>query len=153
VLVYWGGAALVLLAAALVLWPRGVNDRFRERLQLARQRLTPVVLAASAWGAAGSKYRRSCSGTTWSTWALPDRLDQGAPARRIRAALPPLREAGAAAHRRRQPAGRHHAGHAHAEGQGRYQLENRSGAPVTELFLYQQPGPTLTPRFSQPGAC
>src|SRR5207237_10342217 len=32
-LVYWGGAALVLLALALVLWPRGVSDAWLERLQ------------------------------------------------------------------------------------------------------------------------
>ncbi|HEX8883086.1 MAG TPA: ABC transporter permease, partial [Noviherbaspirillum sp.] len=50
-LVYWGGAALVLLAAALVLWPRGVADTFRNRLQLARQRLSPGVLGAFGLGA------------------------------------------------------------------------------------------------------
>jgi ABC-2 type transport system permease protein len=34
--------------------------------------------------------------------------------------------------------------------QGHYQLENRSGAPMSNLILYQQPGMDLAARLSQP---
>src|SRR5206468_12061298 len=33
---------------------------------------------------------------------------------------------------------------------GAYRLENRTGQPLRDLILTQQPGPTLQPRFAQP---
>ncbi|WP_338845709.1 M1 family aminopeptidase [Massilia sp. W12] len=47
---YWGGLALILLCIALALWPRGVNDEWRSRLQLARMELSPRVLGAAGLG-------------------------------------------------------------------------------------------------------
>jgi ABC-2 type transport system permease protein len=47
---YWGGAALMLAVASLLFWPRGTNDGWRQRLQLARHALTMPVLTAIAVG-------------------------------------------------------------------------------------------------------
>lgn len=150
-LVYWGGAALVLLAAALVLWPRGVADNFRDRLQLARQRLSPGVLGAFGLGAllfTGSGlllwYNLEVVGAYQSAWTK-DRL-------RAEYELRYRRYAKVAQPRISDvdlqvdilPATRT------LKVKGAYQLENRSGAPIRELFLSQRPGPTLRPRFSQP---
>ncbi|ALK95724.1 membrane protein [Massilia sp. WF1] len=149
-LVYWGGAALVLLTAALVLWPRGVADRFRDRLQLARQRLTPGVLGAFGLGAllfAGSGlllwYNLEHLGAYQSAWTR-DRLHAEYELRYRRyAKLPQPRITNVDLRVDIMPASRT------LKVKGAYQLENRSGAPIAELFLTQQPGPALRPRFSQ----
>ncbi|WP_296000500.1 M1 family aminopeptidase [Rugamonas sp.] len=47
---YWGGAALLLVMAALLFWVRGTNDSWRQRVQLARHALTAPVLAMLAVG-------------------------------------------------------------------------------------------------------
>ncbi|TFW16199.1 hypothetical protein E4L96_16885 [Massilia arenosa] len=47
-LLYWAGAAALLLVVSLVLWPRGLNEGFRARLQEARHSLTPGVMASFA---------------------------------------------------------------------------------------------------------
>jgi ABC-type transport system involved in multi-copper enzyme maturation permease subunit len=150
-LVYWGGAALVLLAAALVLWPRGVADRFHDRLQLARQRLSPGVLGAFGLGAllfAGSGlllwYNLEHVGAWQSAWTK-DRLRAEYELRYRRyakIAQPRITDVNLQVDI--LPATRT------LKVKGAYQLENRSGAPVTELFVSQLPGPTLRSRFSQP---
>ncbi|MFC5551174.1 ABC transporter permease/M1 family aminopeptidase [Massilia aerilata] len=150
-LVYWGGAALVLLAAAVVLWPRGVSDSFRERLQLARQRLSPGVLGAFGLGALlflGSGallwYNLEHVGAYQSAWTK-DRLRAEYELRYRRyAKVAQPRIASVDLQVDILPASRT------LKIKGAYQLENRSGAPVADLFLSQRPGPTLRPRFSQP---
>ncbi|WBS03819.1 M1 family aminopeptidase [Pseudoduganella sp. SL102] len=49
---YWSGAALMLAVATRVFWPRGANDEWRTRLQLARRALTMPVLAGFGIGLA-----------------------------------------------------------------------------------------------------
>jgi ABC-2 type transport system permease protein len=49
---YWGGAALMLLVASLVFWPRGCNAELGSRIQLARRNLSLPVLAAFGSGLA-----------------------------------------------------------------------------------------------------
>jgi ABC-type transport system involved in multi-copper enzyme maturation permease subunit len=150
-LVYWGGAALVLLAAALVLWPRGVADSLKDRLQLARQRLSPGVLGAFGLGAllfAGSGlllwYNLEYVGAYQSPWTK-DRLRAEYELRYHRyAKIAQPRIADVALQVDILPASRT------LKVKGAYQLENRSGAPIGEVFLSQRPGPTLRPRFSQP---
>ncbi|MGO4478953.1 ABC transporter permease/M1 family aminopeptidase [Massilia sp. 2TAF26] len=150
-LVYWGGAALVLLAAALVLWPRGVTDRFHDRLQLARQRLSPGVLGAFGLGALlflGSGallwYNLEHVGAYQSAWTK-DRLRAEYELRYHRyAKLAQPRITDVDLQVDIMPATRT------LKVKGAYQLENRSGAPISELVLTQQPGPVLRPRFSQP---
>jgi hypothetical protein len=150
-LVYWGGAALVLLAAALVLWPRGLADSLHDRLQLARQRLSPGVIGAAGLGAmlflgAGALlwYNLEHVGAWQSAWTK-DRLRAEYELRYHRyARVPQPRIASVDLQVDIMPASRT------LKVKGAYQLENRSGAPVSELFLTQQPGPTLRARFSQP---
>jgi hypothetical protein len=149
-LVYWGGAALVLLAAALVLWPRGMSDSVNDRLRLARQRLSPGVLGAFGLGAllfAGSGallwYNLEHVGAYQSAWTK-DRLRAEYELRYHRyAKLAQPRIASVDLQVDIMPASRT------LKVKGAYQLENRSGVPVAELFLTQQPGPVLRPRFSQ----
>jgi ABC-type transport system involved in multi-copper enzyme maturation permease subunit len=150
-LVYWGGAALVLLALALVLWPRGVSDTFHDRLQQARRRLSPGVLGAFGLGAllfAGSGlllwYNLEHVGAYQSAWTK-DRLRAEYELRYRRyAKLAQPRITDVKLQVDIMPAART------LKVKGAYQLENRSGVPVTELLLSQQPGPQLRPRFSQP---
>jgi len=150
-LVYWGGAALVLLALALVLWPRGMADRFHDRLQLARQRLSPGVLGAFSLGALlflGSGlllwYNLEHVGAYQSAWTK-DRLHAEYELRYRRyakIAQPRITDVNLQVDI--LPASRT------LKVKGAYQLENRSGAPVTTLFVSQHPGPVLRPRFSLP---
>jgi len=56
---YWAAFAVLLAIAALLLYPRGLPDSWRERLQVAAQRWTPpvrgaTVLAALSWIALGA---------------------------------------------------------------------------------------------------
>jgi hypothetical protein len=150
-LVYWGGAALVLLALALVLWPRGAADSLKDRLRLARQRLSPGVLGAFGLGTLlflGSGallwYNLEYVGAYQSAWTK-DRLRAEYELRYRRyAKLAQPRISDVDLQVDIMPATRT------LKIKGAYQLENRSGAPIQELFLSQRPGPTLRPRFSQP---
>ncbi|HEX8615017.1 MAG TPA: M1 family aminopeptidase [Telluria sp.] len=49
---YWGGAALMLMVASLVFWPRGCNAELGSRIQLARRNLSLPVLATFGAGLA-----------------------------------------------------------------------------------------------------
>jgi len=150
-LVYWGGAALVLLALALVLRPRGVADSVKDRLRLARQRLSTGVLGAFGLGTLlflGSGallwYNLEYVGAYQSAWTK-DRLRAEYELRYRRyARLPQPRISDVDLQVDIMPATRT------LKVKGTYQLENRSGAPIQELFLSQRPGPVLRPRFSQP---
>jgi hypothetical protein len=150
-LAYWGGAALLLFVGALVLWPRGVSDSFRERLQLARLRLTPGVLGAFGAGVA------VFAGTGLLLWYNLDHLGAYQTAWRrdsVRAEyeLRYKRFAKLAQPRIADvnlqvdilPDKRT------LKVKGRYQLENRSAQPIRDIILYQQPGPALSTRLSQP---
>jgi hypothetical protein len=152
-LVYWGGAALVLLALALVLWPRGVSDTMRERLQLARRRLTPGVLGAFGLGALlflGTGlllwYNLEHVGAYQSAWTK-DRLRAEYELRYRRyAKLAQPRITDVKLQVDIMPATRT------LKVKGSYQLENRSAVPITEVVLSQQPGPQLHSRFPQAAA-
>jgi len=150
-LLYWCGAALMLLALARVLWPRGVDSGWRERLRLARLNLSRPVLAGFAVGlvlvaggglflahelATGgyltarqaeqlrAEYERRYA--RFATLAQPRIVDVD-----LRLALHPEARALAV--------------------QGTYQLENRSAQPIAELVLYQARGSEFTPRVAAPG--
>lgn len=150
-LAYWGGAALLLLTLALVLWPRGVSDSLSERLRLGRRRLTPGVLAAFGAGVlltglAGGLlwYNLEYLGAYESPWKR-DRLRAEYELRYKRyAALPQPRIAGVDLQADIHPDTRT------LTVRGAYRLENRGAAPIRDIILYQQHGPVLRPRFSQP---
>ncbi len=147
---YWAGAAIMLLVAARVLWPRGVDTGLRERLRLARRNLSPQVLAGFGAGFALFAgmgillcYEMAASDwqTPWQKEATRARYEQ----RYHRyAALPQPRIADVNVEVAIRPEQR-------ALGiKGYYQLENRSGKPLADIILYQQRGATLSAKFSQP---
>ncbi len=51
-LAYWSGMGLLLLGAALLLWPRGSNDNWSTRRLLARRQLSPRILSLLGSGLA-----------------------------------------------------------------------------------------------------
>jgi len=149
-LLYWSGAALMLLALARALWPRGVDDAWRERLRLARRNLTPAVLGCFGLGLAvfagaggflawelsqggyltnyrsellRAEYEKRYHG--FARLAQPRIVDV-----KLDAAIHPEQRA--------------------LQVKGSYVLENRSGALIRDLVLYQQRGAQLALRFGQP---
>lgn len=49
-LAFWGGAAIVMTGVSLLFWPRGTNDNWASRKQMARHSLSPKVLLNFAIG-------------------------------------------------------------------------------------------------------
>lgn len=148
---YWGGAALMLLVASVVLWPRGVNAELRSRLRLARQNLSLPALAAFGagvlvFGATGALlwYELDVAGNYRSTHA----------AEAARAAYETLyRRYAQLAQPQLATVDLRVDLHPRTRTllvQGHYQLENRSGVPISSLILYQQPGMDFASRLSQP---
>jgi ABC-2 type transport system permease protein len=148
---YWGGAALMLLAAALVLWPRGVNGELRSRLQLARRHLSRPVLATFGIGlllfagAGGLLYYNLKADDGFRTAYAKEEL-------RARYELRYKRFAKLAQPRITDvnlqvdiaPTART------MTVKGFYQLENKTGAPLSDIVLYQHRATRFVPRFSQP---
>jgi hypothetical protein len=147
--VYWGGAAIVLFTIALVLWPRGVSDSLAERLRLARARLTPGVLTGFAAGilifaASGALlwYNLVHLGAYQTAWHKEQvRADYELRYKRF-AKLPQPRVTDVGLQVDIHPAARTLKVH------GFYQLENRTGAAVRDVILFQKPGPSFRPRFA-----
>ncbi|QJD99346.1 hypothetical protein HH212_04280 [Massilia forsythiae] len=150
-LAYWGGAALMLCAVALVLWPRGAGDAWPARLRQARRRLRPGVLAwfgggALLFSASGALlwYNLDHLGAWQGAWRK-DALRAGYEQHYRRyAGLAQPRIADVGLRIDIHPETRTLQVH------GSYQLENRSGRPLTDIFLTQQPGPALAARLSRP---
>jgi ABC-type transport system involved in multi-copper enzyme maturation permease subunit len=148
---YWTGVALVLLAASLVMWPRGVNDSFKSRLQLARRNLTLPVLATFG---AGLALFAGVGALLWYHLGLPGGYQTAWQAEELRAQYEQRYHAYARLAQPRitdvhlevdiLPEGRT------LKARGSYQLENRSGAPLSDIILYQQRGASFQPRFSLP---
>ncbi|MEW7848953.1 M1 family aminopeptidase [Massilia aurea] len=149
-LLYWSGAALMLLGAARVLWPRGVDSGWRERLYLARRSLSLPVLAMIGIGAlvfAGSgaflAWEMAQGGYQSARQAELLRAEYEQRYHRY-AALPQPRITGVKLDTAIHPEAR--ALHV----KGSYRLENRSGVPLSDVVLYQQPGARLSMAFTQP---
>jgi hypothetical protein len=149
-LLYWSGAALILLALARVLWPRGVDTRWRERLRLARLNLSPPVAAAFALGLA-----LLGGGGAFLSWELAaggylsahqqDSLRAGYERRYARfATLAQPRVADVDLRVALQPEARA------MTVTGSYRLENRTAQPIADLVLYQQRGAGFKARFAAP---
>jgi len=149
--VYWGGCALMLLAVTLLLWPRGAGEQFTLRLQQARRNLSVPVMAVFGAGlvlfaGAGTLlyYNMNVVGNFHTDYARDQlRAEYELRYRRF-ASLPQPRIADVALQVDIVPEQRS------LRVRGTYQLENRSGAPVTELLLSQVEGPAMQLRFSQP---
>ncbi len=148
---YWGGAALMLLVATVVLWPRGVNAEFKSRLRMARQNLTPASLGAFGAGlfvflgtGALLWYELDVAGNYRTTHYIEARR-AAYETRYLRfAQLPQPSLASVDLRVDLHPRSRTLAV------QGHYQLENRNGAALRDLVLYQQSGFDLVARLSQP---
>jgi ABC-2 type transport system permease protein len=150
-LLYWSGAALMLAVASVVLWPRGVNVEWRSRWRLARQNLSLPVLGAFGagllvFGATGALlwYELDMAGNYRSTHAQEARRADYETRYRRFAGLPQPQLATVDLQVDLHPRSRTLAATGH------YQLENRGGAPLPDLILYQQPGADLAARLSQP---
>ncbi|NML63220.1 ABC transporter permease subunit [Massilia sp. RP-1-19] len=148
---YWAGAALMLLVLTLVLWPRGCNDELGSRLRLARRNLSTPVLVSFAlglaiFGGAGSLlyYNLHIANDFHTTWQdEQQRADYELRYKRL-AALPQPRVTSVDLKVDINPEQRSLAV------RGTYQLENRSGRPVTDIMVNQDRRAALKLRFSQP---
>ena len=146
---YWSGLALMLLVAARVLWARGVDDTWRERLRLARRNLSRTVLAGFALGllvfaGTGALLAWELHAGDYQTSAQVERQRAEYELRYHRyARLPQPRITDVNLQVWIEPERRS------LQVKGFYQLENRSGVPLTDIVLYQQRGATLSVRFAQ----
>ncbi|MFC0251410.1 ABC transporter permease/M1 family aminopeptidase [Massilia consociata] len=147
---YWAGFALMLMVAARVLWARGVESGWRERLRLARRNLSMPVLAGfgagfAVFAGAGALLAYELHAGGWQTSAQVERQRAEYELRYRRfAKLPQPRIADVNLDVQIRPEQRTLAV------KGFYQLENRSGAPISDIVLYQQRGAAIELRFSQP---
>jgi hypothetical protein len=135
---YWGGAALMLLVLSVVFWPRGSNGEFGSRLQLARRNLSGPVMGAFALGLAifcgtgGLLYYNLQVANDFQTAFQKDeeRAQYELRYKKLAALAQPRitdvhLQVDIEPERRRLRV------------QGAYQLENRSGKPIGEIFIQQ----------------
>jgi hypothetical protein len=148
---YWSGAALVLLACALVMWPRGTNGELSARLQLARRNLSPGVLATFGAGLAlfagmGALlyYNLYLDGDCQTAWQKDAARAQYELRYKSWAALPQPRITDVKLQVDIAPQTRS------LQVKGFYELENRTGKPLADIVLYQDRSAALKPGFSQP---
>jgi ABC-2 type transport system permease protein len=148
---YWGGLALILLVASVVLWPRGVNAELRSRWRLARQNLTLPILGAFGAGLlifAGTGallwYELDVAGNYRTTHAVEARRAAYETLYRRYAQLPQPALTTVDLRVDLHPRSRTLAV------QGHYQLQNRGAAPLLDVILYQEPGADLAARLSEP---
>ncbi|MCY0915869.1 ABC transporter permease/M1 family aminopeptidase [Massilia antarctica] len=147
---YWGGAALMLMVASLVFWPRGCNDELGSRIQLARRNLSLPVLATFAAGLAifaGSGavlyYSLHIEGDYQTAWQKDRTRAQYELRYKKYAALAQPRITGVDLKVAIVPEQRR------LTITGVYQLSNKGTAPVTEVYLTQDRLASLKVRFGQ----
>jgi hypothetical protein len=148
---YWGGAALILVVLSLLFWARGNNDEWRQRISLARHALTMPVLAALALGAsivlgAGgvlfyNLHIANCYKSTYQK--LADRADYERKYKQLAGLAQPRItdvQLGVAIEPEKRS----------LQVKGRYMLENKSGQPITDIYITQDTTADLQPlRFGQ----
>ena len=148
---YWGGAALMLLVLTLVFWPRGCNDEIGSRLRLARRNLSMPVLASFALGlaifaGAGALlyYNLHVANDFQTVWQDQQHRAEYELRYKPMAALAQPRVTDVDLKVDISPEQRSLAV------RGTYQLENRSGRPVTDIIVHQDRRAKFQVRFSQP---
>lgn len=144
--VYWGAAALMLAVLSNIFWPRGANNEWRVRLQLARHALTMPVLASFGIGLllfTGSGallyYNLNIANEFKSSF---HRDSQRADYERKYKAIADVAQPRISDVKLNVdifPEQRSLAV------KGRYVLENRSGKPVTTIYVRQDPDAELKP--------
>ncbi|MDB5933667.1 MAG: hypothetical protein JWQ01_1011 [Massilia sp.] len=151
-MLYWSGAALVLMVLAQVFWARGYNAELGSRLQLARRNLSMPVLAtftlglALFAGAGGVLYYNLHVANDYRTFAQQDQARAQYEQRYKRyAGLPQPRITDVSLQVDLVPERRS------LYIKGVYQLENRSAVAIGEIFVHQRRDSTLRLRLP-PGA-
>jgi ABC-2 type transport system permease protein len=146
---YWGGVALMLLVASYVFWPRGNNAEFGSRLQLARRHLSVPVLATFAAGllvfaGAGAVlyYSMHVSNDFKTVYQRESLLARYEQLYRKYANLPQPRITDVSLKVDLVPEERR------MKIRGVYQLENKTGKPITDIFVNQDQDARLNLRFS-----
>ncbi|RSZ58462.1 hypothetical protein HF313_06765 [Massilia atriviolacea] len=147
---YWGGAALMLLVASLVFWPRGCNAELGSRIQLARRNLSLPVLATFGAGLAlflgtGALlyYNLHVAGDYQTAWQKDQTRAQYELRYKPFAALPQPRITGVDLKVAIVPEQRR------LTVTGVYQLENKGRRPIEQVFLSQDRLASLKVRFGQ----
>ncbi|MES2757839.1 MAG: M1 family aminopeptidase [Pseudomonadota bacterium] len=148
-MLYWAGAALMLMVLAQVFWPRGYNAEFGSRLQLARHNLSLPVLVSFVLGlaifsaAGGVLYYNLQVANDYQTFSQKDKA-RAEYERRYKqyAALAQPRITDVSLQVDIVPERRS------LRVKGVYQLENRSAAPIGEIFVHQRPESTLKLRVA-----
>lgn len=148
---YWGGAALMLLVLTLVFWPRGCNDELGSRMRLARRNLSGPVLASFALGlaifaGAGSLlyFNLHVANDFHTAWQDEQQRAEYEQRYKSLAALAQPRVTSVDLKVDIMPEQRS------LSVRGTYQLENRSGRPVTDIMVNQDRRAAIGLRFSQP---
>ena len=148
---YWSGAAIMLVALAMVFWARGCNAELGSRLQLARRNLSTPVLALFGAGCAlfagtGALllYNLHLSGEDHTAWRKDERVAEYEKRYKAMAALPQPRILDVAIKADLVPERRS------MRVSGQYQLENRGTVPLTQVFVSQRRGAVPAVRFSVP---
>jgi len=147
-LLYWSGAAVMLTVLALLFWPRGAQDSWRIRLRLARHALTQPVLASFA---AGLIIFLGAGGVLFYTFHVANdyKSDYAVDADRASferqykkfAATPQPRITDVKLDVAIYPDQRSLAV------KGRYLLENKTGAPISQILVQQDPKASMRLRF------
>lgn len=150
IVLYWSGAALLLLVLSLVFWPRGYNAEIGSRLQLARRNLSLPVLVTFAiglglFGGTGAwlYYNLHVVGDFKTAWQLDEeraqyevRYKKMAIAAQPRITDVDLKVDIVPEQRSMRI-------------KGSYQLENKTAWPISRLFISQVRGPALRLAFGQ----
>ncbi|MDB5756607.1 MAG: hypothetical protein JWR56_3035, partial [Massilia sp.] len=149
---YWAGFALMLMVLSLVFWPRGCNVEMGSRIQLARRNLSLPVLATFALGLAifaGSGAVLYYNLHIANDYRTAFQKDQSSAEYEKRykqyAAMPQPKITDVKLQVDIVPEQRS------LRVRGAYQLENRSAAPIRQVFVQQRRDSELKLKFS-PGA-
>lgn len=147
-LLYWSGAAVMLTVLALLFWPRGAHDSWRIRLRLARHGLSQPVLASFGIGFA---IFLGAGGVLFYTFHIANDYKSGFARDADRASIERLYRKWAATPQPRiadvkldvaiYPSRRT------LKVKGRYLLENRTAAPISQILIQQDPTATMRLRF------
>ena len=146
---YWGGAALMLTVLSLVFWPRGYNG-FASRVQLARRNLSwPVISAFTLglvlFGGSGALlfYNLHIEDDFQTAWQRDAQRAQYEQRYKQFSTLPQPRIAKVSLQVDLQPERRS------MRVKAMYQLENRSGQPISQVFVSQHRAALPSLRFSK----
>ncbi|MES2899795.1 MAG: M1 family aminopeptidase [Pseudomonadota bacterium] len=149
-LLYWSGAALVLLMLALIFWPRGANGDLGARLQLARRQLSTPVLALLGLGllisvgtGAFLYYNLRVIGDDLTGWQRDAVRAEYEKRYKVLANAPLPRVTDVSIRADMVPEERR------MTVRGTYRIENRSALPISTIYVHQDRAGTLQVGFEE----